>query len=188
MASPKAHMTVFTRSGCGHCTKLKNEALGLLLNDQELKKAGILVKEYAVGEGAGKHSPEEFKKTYNNVRAPVDHIRGFPTIELSEPGNFVHRKKFDEWVTWEGKRGADSIKAWALKTLKNGTYKANLAPAGSMDGPKLPKEKTDFKAENPREIIKIPRAGKIPAPMSKEKAKAERIFVEGNAWSSDEEF
>lgn len=192
MSSVKAQMTIFTRTGCGHCTKLKAEALGLLLSDPQLKAAGINVVHYPVGDEPGFHTHEEFRTQYNNIRSPADQIRGFPTIEMAEPGDRKHRRKFDEWVTWEGKRGADSIKAWALKVLKDGSYKASAAPAGSMSGPKLDKSKTDFRAESSRQKNtmqpSIPARNQIPTPLSKREVKAQRIFVDSGAWSSDEEY
>lgn len=193
---PKAELTIFTRTQCGHCSVLKGEILGadgkvtrdpnnaiaLIKASKQLRDAGIVVKEYPVSVSSvpepGFHSIAEFDQDWNSKRVQ-NKITGFPRLELSSVGDRVNGRKYDEWKTWKGKECADSVVSWALKTLKNGSFLARV----SMQDPLVPSDQTDFRSPS---VKAIKASSRVPQVIPQKEIKSQRVFLAYNESDDDE--
>ena len=183
LPKPKAELIIYLGSHCGYCHTFKgtqkdgsidpNSAFEILKRDQELLRAGIRL--HAVNTGVKVDALSGVKETrnlsaINALRTPERQIRGVPHFEMSLPGDFINGVKYD------GKQGASELKAWALETLSNGSYKAR-APA---PGPPPPSRKSPV-----RMMKEAP--SQPPAPREPKFIDPARFFIEPNVETEKKE-
>jgi len=134
---PKAVLTFFSLSGCGHCKVYKGEKVtstgqtvldpnsgwNTLCNDPDLKAAGVKFVLYQVGDvkdpSTGKITRYELEPEFKGK------IRGFPHLRLTRPDDRFGGYPMEERISgWAASQSVPVIKKWILQKLQDPAFVA----------------------------------------------------------------